>query len=436
MMKKDWTKAETEKALAMYRGGASAPTIAKKLGRSVPSVNNRLSGFRGRAPGFSDPAAGPTSQKSDDIRGDGRDVVWTTSTPVRTEADALAKAEIDTNVWQLDRCKINSWEMAAKNNDGEIVKTPLWQVELKLVRKRGYSPKELIAELVAALRQPKTAGGPRQLRKVDGVLAEVSIMDHHFGKLSWAPETGENYDLKIASERYRKAADVLVADAKAEKAQRILYVVGNDFYHVDNGANTTTAGTPQDCEGRWQKAFIAGATEARNAINLAREAAPVDVVVVKGNHDEERAFVLGVVLCAVYENDPRVKILNSPAMSVRYKWGSTLLGFQHGHNMRADRFKQLPNEMAHLWPDDWAATNWREWHLGHLHSESEDVWRYRASETIGDVIVRRLPSLCGTDRWHSNMGYRSLGAAECHFFDSRFGRVGYKTISQLALENF
>src|SRR4051812_36416642 len=30
------------------------------------------------------------------------------------------------------------------------------------------------------------------------ILAEISIYDHHFGKLCWAPETGTNYDLDIA----------------------------------------------------------------------------------------------------------------------------------------------------------------------------------------------------------------------------------------------
>lgn len=248
------------------------------------------------------------------------------------------------------------------------------------------------------------------------------------------PETGENYDLRIARDRYRKAALRLIGDAKMEKAAEILWVTGNDFYHVDRGDNTTTAGTRQDADGRWQKAFVAGVTESRNAIDAAREVAPVRVKIVPGNHDTEKAFTLAVVLSAIYENDPRVTVDVSPSLTSCFVWGTTLLGFQHGHNMRAERFKQLPNEMSHLWKHEWAATTWREWHLGHLHSESEDVWRYRASETVGDVIVRRLPSLCGTDSWHRGNGYRSLGAAECHFFDAAYGRTGYSTISQLELE--
>jgi hypothetical protein len=215
---------------------------------------------------------------------------------------------------------------------------------------------------------------------------------------------------------------------------QILWVAGNDFYHVDRGDNTTTRGTRQDADGRWQKAFVGGVTELRNAVDLAREIAPVRLKIVKGNHDEEKAFTLAVVMAAIYEGDARVVVDVSPSLTTCFQWGTNLVGFQHGHNMTADRFKQLPNEMAHLWPQEWAATTWREWHLGHLHSESEDVWRYRASETVGDVIVRRLPSLCGTDYWHRSMGYRSLGAAEAHFYDAKLGRIGYRTISQLALE--
>lgn len=430
---KPWTAAETEKLAALRARGMATTAIARELGRTVTSVNNKLHGGNLRDGGFSDPG-GPVNRKSDDVRGDARDVVWTTSTPVRTEADALAKAEIDTALWQLERCKINSWEVASKAKDGSIVKTPLWQVELKLVRKRSWDPRELIAELRASLAEKPRGGSAK--RSTTGGLGEISIMDHHFGKLAWAPETGQNYDIKIARDRYRKAAEILVADAAKEKVSQLLFIAGNDFYHVDRGDNTTTAGTPQDSDGRWQKAFVTGVTEIRNAINIAREVAPVRVMVVPGNHDEEKAFVLGVVLDAIFQDDKRVDVDNGPALSKRFRWGRTLIAAQHGHNMPARRFAQLPNEMAHLWPEDWAATDWREWHLGHLHSESEDVWRYRASETVGDVIARRLPSLCGTDRWHHNNGYRSLGAAELHLYDAKFGRVGYRSISQLALESF
>lgn len=429
-MKRIWSEDETERLTSMYRSGISEKEIADTLLRTRGSIRNKLDdlGIRGTR---NKPSVDQTSVIEHD---DKSEVVWTTSTPVRTTEDALAKAEIDTAVWEVERSVINSWEVGAKTEKGDIAKTPLWQVKLWLKRKKGWSRKELLAEIVESLGRPVRKAKPSKVVKPSGLLAEVAIMDHHFGKLAWQPEVGENYDVEIARDRYDKAARVLIDSCEEQNAKRILFVVGNDFYHVDNGTNTTTAGTPQDCDGRWQKAFVTGLTCVRDAIEAAKEVAPVDVMVVPGNHDKERAFTLGVTLGAVYGNDGRVTVHNSPSLKKRFAWGVNLLGFYHGHKMRAGRLAQLPNEMAHAWPQEFAASQWREWHLGHLHRESEDVWRFRASDTQGDMLVRVLPSLCGTDAWHHESGYRSLGAAETHFFDSKFGRVGYRSISQLALE--
>jgi hypothetical protein len=430
LIKRPWTDDEVEKLTAAYRRGESAVSIAGKLKRSRASVERKISNSglvnRATAP------ATETDQMQRDESGDAAAITWTTSTPVRTVDDALAKAEVDTAVWNVDRFVVNSWESAAKQSDGTITKTPLWQVKLWLSRKKGMSREEFIRDMIAELCvKPNRT---REKWRTGGVLAEPSIMDHHFGKLSWAPETGDNYDLRIARDRYDLAGRFLLQSVKDQDAQRILIPLGNDFYHVDTGNNTTTAGTPQDCDGRWQKAFSTGLGCCRRLIDDAAEIAPVDVVIVPGNHDRDRAFTLGVVLSALYESNDRVRVDNAPTAKKRYRWGETLIGFVHGDKMNRKRFELLPNEMAHHWPDDFAATSWREWHLGHLHSESEDVWRFRSSETIGDVIVRRLPSLSGTDRWHFENGYRSLAAAECHFFSDTAGRLGYRTISQTALE--
>ncbi len=435
-MKRNWTNEETEKLTSMYRAGATCGRIATELGRGQGSVDNKLCnlGIRGTRsqPAQSDEPA-CVNQKSVSEKGNSSEIVWTTSTPVRTTEDALAKAEVNTSVWEVDRCVINSWEVGAKNDTGSMTKTPLWQVKLWLKRKKGWAPHEFAAEVVSQLKRP-TRARKKPRPASSGLLAEIAIMDHHFGKLAWEPEVGGNYDVKIARDRYNAAADVLLADAASRNPARILLPLGNDFYHVDKGNNTTTAGTPQDCDGRWQKAYTHGLRCVRDLIDNALEIAPVDIIIVPGNHDKERAFTLGVMIAALYEQDARVQIDFSPNLKKRVVFGQNLLGFFHGHASPKRRIEQLPNEMAGLWKQEYAATTWREWHLGHLHSESEDVWRFRASESTGDMIVRRIPSLCGTDAWHYESGYRSPGAAEAHYYDFQHGRQGYRTVTQSELE--
>lgn len=420
-----WSAEETAKLLNLAQQGLDHRSIAGQLGRSQDAIRRKLDrqGLRS-----SEPSAKVGVERTE--HGDESFINMTTSTPVRTVEEAMRKAEVDSAVWEPERFLVNSWETAAVI-DGAVTKTPLWQVKLWLRRRKGHSPQEMLRMLTEALASPRSRVRSRA-RNPTGTLAEVSIMDHHFGKLAWAPEVGENYDLKIAEARYRRAAGVLLNDCRS--ANRIAVVVGNDFFHVDRGTNTTTSGTVVHADGRWQQAFIAGCKCLRDVIDEAAEIADVDVVVIPGNHDFEKIFTLGVVLGAIYEGNGRVVVHNAPNHKKRLVWGTNLIGFLHGHNMPRRRFEALPNEMAALWPDDWQKTTWREWHLGHVHSEHEDVWRFRASESLGTVIVRRLPSLCGQDAWHYENGYRSLGAAEAHFYDHRYGRVGYRSVSQLELE--
>jgi hypothetical protein len=430
-----WTPDEEERAKAMYLQGASSKGIAKALQRPLASIDNKLNslGVRGDRPSGSDDTPQVANQRLDDIRGDERSVVWTTSSPVRTEADALAKAEIDQSIWEVDRCVINSWEVGAKNLSGIIVKTPLWQVKLWLKRKRGWSPKEfqeqLIAELIRRVPRPS-------MRKVKsptgGLLYEISIMDHHFGKLAWAPEVGENYDVKIAEQLYMQAAHELLEHARQIKPALILFVVGNDFYHVDSGKNQTTSGTPLEADGRWQKSYVKGAGCVLNVIDEAVAICKVHVVVVCGNHDTEKTFTLGVLIETAYRKDGRVTVDNSPSLFKAFPWGTTLLVFYHGHNMSRKRLELLPHEIQDRYPELYAKAKWREIHTGHIHSEHERVWFYRTSESFGKTIHRVISSLCGTDAWHDSLGYRSLGAAEAHMYDSERGRVGYWVSTNMA----
>lgn len=65
-------------------------------------------------------------------------------------------------------------------------------------------------------------------------------------------------------------------------------------------------------------------------------------------------------------------------------------------------------------PEDWGKTLWREFHLGHLHSES--------AYSKGGVTFRRISSIISADAWHSEMGF--LGAtrqAQAFVWDAEKG---------------
>ena len=357
-----------------------------------------------------------------------------------TLEDALQKGNVDLDKWDVDRWEITSWEVGAKaksnltyNSNNQLVEvdkqlkvTPLWRVNVKLKAKKGWNPSEFREILLADMRKlAPTYEKIERKSKAEPTLLELSVFDAHFGKLAWAPETGQDYDIRICKNRYMKACRDLLSRGEESKPERILYVVGNDFFHCDH-KGMTTSGTPMDVDGRWQKAFRIGKDCCITVIEEATQIAPVDVLVVPGNHDREKAFCLGEVLDARFHLNHDVNVMNDPDPFSYYRWGKVLLGFNHGEEYASDKKRtELPIQMSTDRPVDWSETVWREIHLGHFHSEDEMVWRYRSAKQIRDITVRTLPSLSSTDAWHRVSGYASPLAAEAHVYHKSKGRYNY-----------
>ena len=177
--------------------------------------------------------------------------------------------------------------------------------------------------------------------------------------------------------------------------------LGNDFFNVDNAQNTTFGGTPQDCDTRWQKSFLAMKRAVVSVIDTLRELAPVKVIVVPGNHDRQKMFYFGDTLESWYGRCDNVAVENTPRTRKYLAYGVNLVGFTHGDE---EKHPDLPIIMAQEMPDAWAVTRQREWHVGHFHKRK--LARYVAGDTHGGVAIRCLPSLSGTDAWHFSKGVR------------------------------
>lgn len=247
-------------------------------------------------------------------------------------------------------------------------------------------------------------------------LMEVCIPDLHLGKLSWGDETGEDYDLEEAKARYFKALMYLLGVSK--DVEKFVFVVGNDFFNSDTMGYTTTPsgrngykGTPQQDDSRWQKTFLEGRKLLVRCIDELRSIAPVDVIMVPGNHDHQKVFYLGDTLESWYRNCKEVHINNLPKTRKYYQYGKVLIGYTHGEK---EKHADLPLIMATENPHSWAGTKIREWHLGHLH-------KTMVNEMQG-VVLRTIPSLCGTDAYHYENGYvGSAKSAHGYLWDAEKG---------------
>jgi len=252
-------------------------------------------------------------------------------------------------------------------------------------------------------------------------LLTVSIFDHHFGKLAWAAETGENYDLKIAERLYLAAVDDLMDKTKGYPVEKILFPVGQDFYHIDNGNNTTTNGTPQDADGRYGKIIATGEMACIHAIDRLRTVAPVEVVWIPGNHDRTTSYHLCRVLQAWYRNEDRVTVNVGDELRKYFRYGVNLIGLTHGNE---EKHADLPMLMANESRVDWAETTHHEFMTGHYHRAKQ--LHFLPLDTQGGVLIRTLPSLSAADAWHKMRGYfGGERTAEAYLHSKEKGYVGH-----------
>jgi hypothetical protein len=349
--------------------------------------------------------------------------------------ELLTFFKVDTTRWAVKDFRVNKWESASGSGD-DVRITPLYQVRASLERNwqleheaAQKAMKMAVADLARLSRGIATPPIAARWRLDDppvdpeAVMLELALMDPHIGMLAWGEEVGEDYDLGIASKVYVETAQKLLRLHKMYEVERILLVLGNDMFHVDtilNKVASTTAGTPQDFDTRLPKMFTTARRAAVEIIDAARTIAPVDVMIVPGNHDQHTMYRLGEVLSAWYRADKYVRVLNEPTMRKYYAYGKNLIGFTHDPTT-GRKHDPLPLIMANEVPDLWAGSEYREIHCGHLHATS-------LTEMQG-VRLRTLPALTATDEWHKNNGYSHHRAATALAFRHAGGLVGLHEVT-------
>lgn len=394
-----------EEILRAYDNLGTITSTAEHLGIARQTVANRINNRPGPKPRVKSKEADELADSCETIIDGDKATVLTKSRTIRTVEDALDYAQIDKRVWEVDRVVVNSWEVGGKvgpKAQQKWSRCQLWQVKVTLKRRFPQYIVDAIDDLIVGIKthKPKTPKAPKRARSNPHML-EISLFDSHFGKFAWGKETGENYDLNIAEDIYFNAVNEIIEKSNKFNVNKILYPIGNDFFHVNNWNNTTARGTPQDVDTRFQKVFNVGCRAIINAIDRCLQVAPVEVIWVPGNHDPETSFYMAKVLEAWYHGSSKDVVVDVGPEERKYiHYGTSLIGFTHGDE---EKHADLPNIMAGERPEEWASTKHREWHLGHFHKKKET--RFSAGDTHTGVPVVVLPSLSGTDKWHYKKGY-------------------------------
>lgn len=367
-----------------------------------------------------------------------------------TMGDLLQAGKVDMARYRVSRAKLNSWETTAKVGDTlscpKCKHSPAGK-SLKLEQETNYQVtvqlepnierltleeirKQLTADMKAHRPDYKRVKRGRK-KKGEQMLLCADFFDLHIGMLAHGAETGEDdWDTKTAVPVVMDTVERLIERVEGFPVTEVLVPMGNDVLHADNQYGTTAKGTRVDIDSRHLKTFRAARRLMVAIIDRLRQIAPVTVKVVPGNHDRERSQYLGEAIYSWYHADPEVTVDNAATLRKYHQFGQTLLGFTHGSDEKPD---QLALIMASEASELWAATEFREYHTGHLHRRrksvtptSPDLRQLDTVSTHNGVTVRTIPSLVPADAWHASKGYVGGGrAAEVYLYSGDHGFVGH-----------
>jgi hypothetical protein len=288
-------------------------------------------------------------------------------------------------------------------------------VKLQWVKEQGKDNakieafKEAIDSIVEEFEAPAVSNDiPKTIK---GLTTYISN-DVHLGGLSWGEETGDrDWGVDSGVKGVRGAIDDLVARAPATK-ECIVSDLG-DLMEVDNSSGMTPkSGNVMDTDARYPK-ILRAAMEL--LVYFVEKALTKHEVVyfynVCGNHDMNTGYAITAFIQAWFRDNARVVVDDSPKACKYHQFGSTLLGFTHGDNMKmasAGEVMVMQNEGI------WSTTRDRYFHFGHNHKDSVVDTRLCRAESHRNIAP--------LNAWAAAKGFgRDIGTMKAIVYSEEFG---------------
>lgn len=248
-------------------------------------------------------------------------------------------------------------------------------------------------------------------------LLVLNLPDLHFDKRDLE---GNSIDQNI--DQYFKVLKYLTLRAyHASNLKKIVFVVGNDIFNTDTVYNTTTSGTPQDCNSTWNEAYEKVFDAMVQSVGfLSKFASNVHVVLVQGNHDRAKSYYLAHALETFFKGDGSITFDRSTKINKAITWGESFIGFNHGNNIN----DKLPLAFAQEFYSMWGQCKYHDIYIGDKHNNNEKVFNKKIMQNDGNqgVKLRMLPSLTKPDLWHDDNLFRSRQSGIAIVYDKVRGK--------------
>lgn len=317
--------------------------------------------------------------------------IWFDKDEKKTPDTILEKFGYDKENWQVETWTFGKWEVAIKDEKENRVCTTI-RARIKPRAERNISVEkyvEVAKEVFAKNIKPIKAISEKKNKGLDkNKLLELTGIELHLGKMSWSGETGEDYDKNIAQKRFNKIYNEIIEQQRIEKCDTCLICIGNDFFNSDTVNATTTKGTPQTNDLRWQKLFNIGLElYTQMLLGLSDKFNNIEIRLQSGNHDKMASFYLYIALNCYFKDFKNIHFSQNYKDVQCFIWGKCGIFFSHGDSNLKRLIKSIPAEFY----EEWGKTTFRELHLGHLHKEV-------VVDDDSGIITRRVGSPTATDQ--------------------------------------
>ena len=253
-------------------------------------------------------------------------------------------------------------------------------------------------------------------------LAVVNLYDAHLDKLPIKSTCGVESTIEKNIAIFLNTIDRICTVIGNNDIDEIIFPVGNDLFHTNGFNSQTKKGTQIEYYGSPEDNYYAICDAITEAITKLAVIAKneVKVIMVKGNHDEDKITVLGYWLERIFKGtNVQVDFLRKQRKYI--KFGENLLGFAHGDKEKS-KIAQLPLIMATEAKELWGQTTHRKMYLGDLHHGFE--YQFLKAKDMPGVEVEYLRSVGTTDTWHEDFGWIGVPkTAYLQIFDEKEGEL-------------
>lgn len=318
----------------------------------------------------------------------------------------------DSNCWELTSAKQSIWNNSIDNE--------LYSSKITVKPRSGFNWNE---ENIRSIFDKLNKDNNFKVQMSDYTFVDeeernkmllIGIADLHYGLLA-KENLSEEYNMKIAEERFHKIiTDVCKRKENNKDIEKVVLLLGNDFLNADNVQGTTSRHfTQQDQETNWYEIVTKATEMIIKEIDMLQFFFPkIEIINVKGNHDEMSMFGVMQTLNAYYKDSDQVKINTDCRFRQYLRYGTGLIGMSHN-----ERLQDVSKIMAAETGVDFGECKYKCFLMAHLHT------RKQLEDDYG-VDIYNLPSVVSASSWTSSQGYAGTNKMSQTFvFDKEKGLV-------------